>query len=97
MWMGVPVITCPGETFAARHSLSHLTNVGATETIARSLEEYVDLAVSFAADLPRLASIRRGLRERLAASPLCDGKQFARDLSLILRNVWRNWCQSSAK
>ena len=33
--MGVPVITCPGETFASRHSLSHLSSVGMTETIAR--------------------------------------------------------------
>ena len=38
LWMGVPVVTCPGETFASRHSLSHLSNVGLTETIARDLE-----------------------------------------------------------
>ncbi len=42
--MGVPVVTCPGETFASRHSLSHLSNVGLTETIARDFEEYVELA-----------------------------------------------------
>ena len=81
LWMGVPVVTCPGETFASRHSLSHLSNVGLTETIARDLDEYVELAVSLAGDLPRLAALRAGLRQRMAASPLCDGKRFAAHLA----------------
>ncbi len=58
LWMGVPVLTCPGETFASRHSLSHLSTVGLTETIARTLDEYVELAVTLARDLSRLASLR---------------------------------------
>jgi predicted O-linked N-acetylglucosamine transferase (SPINDLY family) len=77
LWMGVPVITCPGETFASRHSLSHLSNVGLTETIADTFDEYVDLAVSLANDYSKLATIRNGLRERVANSPLCDGERFA--------------------
>ncbi len=88
LWMGVPVITCPGETFASRHSLSHLSNVGLTETIARDWEEYVELAVSLASDRPRLAALRSGLRERMSASPLCDGKRFATNLMSILHHVW---------
>jgi predicted O-linked N-acetylglucosamine transferase (SPINDLY family) len=92
LWMGVPVIACPGETFASRHSMSHLSNVGLTETIARDLDEYVELAVSLARDLPRLAALRAGLRDRMAASPLCDGKRFAENLMRILREIWREWC-----
>jgi predicted O-linked N-acetylglucosamine transferase (SPINDLY family) len=88
LWMGVPVITCPWETFASRHSLSHLSNVGLTETIARDVDEYVELAVSLAGDVPRLAALRAGLRQRMAASPLCDGKRFAGHLMSLLRGVW---------
>jgi predicted O-linked N-acetylglucosamine transferase (SPINDLY family) len=87
LWMGVPVVTCPGATFASRHSLSHLSNVGLTETIARNLDEYVELAVALASDLPRLAALRAGLRPRMAASPLCDGERFATNLASILRGV----------
>jgi predicted O-linked N-acetylglucosamine transferase (SPINDLY family) len=87
LWMGVPVVTCPGETFASRHSLSHLANVGLTETVAQDLDEYVELAVSLAGDLTRLATLRAGLRERMAASPLCDGKRFAADLITLLRYI----------
>ena len=97
LWMGVPVLTCPGETFASRHSLSHLSSVGLTETIARTLDEYVELAVTLAYDLPRLASLRAGLRERMAASPLCDGKCFAANLMHVVRDAWREWCQRSCR
>ena len=88
LWMGVPVVTYPGETFAGRHSLSHLSNVGLTETIARDLDEYVELAVSLASDLPRLASLRADLRPRMAASPLCDGPRFAAHFTSIMHDLW---------
>jgi predicted O-linked N-acetylglucosamine transferase (SPINDLY family) len=93
LWMGVPVITCPGETFAGRHSLTHLSNLGLTQTIARDLDEYVALAASLAEELPGLAALRAGLRERMASSPLCNGAQFASDFLQLLRGVWRKWCR----
>ena len=96
LWMGVPVVTCPGETFAGRHSLSHLSNVGLTETIADDLEGYVDLAVGLAADLTRLAGIRSRLRGQMAGSPLCDGKRFSEDLMGLLHGAWRQWCAQAA-
>jgi protein O-GlcNAc transferase len=89
LWMGVSVVTCPGETFASRHALSHLSNAGVPESVARNLDEYVELAVSLAKDLPRLSLIRSGLRERMASSPLCDGRRFARNLVALLRYVWK--------
>jgi predicted O-linked N-acetylglucosamine transferase (SPINDLY family) len=88
LWMGVPVVTCPGETFASRHSFGHLSNVGLTDTIARDTDEYVELAVSLAGDPARLAGLRSGLRERMAASPLCDGQRFAGHLMALLHDVW---------
>jgi predicted O-linked N-acetylglucosamine transferase (SPINDLY family) len=91
LWMGVPIVTCPGETFAGRHSLTHLSNLGLTETIARDLDEYVGLAVSLAEDLPRLAGLRARLRGQMAGSPLCDGTRFAANLTQVLRGVWRRW------
>jgi predicted O-linked N-acetylglucosamine transferase (SPINDLY family) len=96
LWMGVPVITCPGETFASRHSFSHLSNIGLTETIARNRDEYIELAVTLAGDLPRLANLRGSLRDRMAASPLCDWQRFANNLMQLLREVWRQWCLTSA-
>jgi predicted O-linked N-acetylglucosamine transferase (SPINDLY family) len=93
LWMGVPVVTWPGETFASRHSLSHLSNVGLTETIAGGLDEYVQIACRLACDLEHLSALRSQLRSQVAASPLCDGPRFATDLLALLRGVWREWCR----
>jgi predicted O-linked N-acetylglucosamine transferase (SPINDLY family) len=93
LWMGVPVVTCPGETFASRHSLSHLSNAGLTETVAQDRSDYIERAVRLAGDLPHLAALRAGLRDQMARSPLCDGERFTRNLMTQLRNVWRQWCR----
>lgn len=91
LWMGVPVITCPGQTFASRHGLSHLTAAGFTESIAANPSEYVEKAVAWAGDLPRLAATRARLRDQVAASSLCDGPRFAAHFTRAIREVWRNW------
>jgi len=96
LWMGVPVVTFPGETFASRHALSHLSAAGLTETIAHDRGDYVRLAVTLANDLPRLAALRSGLRERVAASPLCDGPRFVQHLTALLREAWHRWCEQHA-
>ena len=87
LWMGVPVITMPGETFASRHSLSFLSTVGLTETIADTPDRYVALAGELAKDLPRLSDIRSSLRGRFRASPLCDNEAFARRLLDIVSDL----------
>ncbi len=97
LWMGVPVITYPGETFASRHALSHLSNAGVTGTIARDLDHYIELAVQWANDLPRLAALRAGLREQVRRSPLCDGPRFAENVRRILRHIWTQWCCSETE
>lgn len=92
LWMGVPTVSMPGEIFAARHSLSHLSNAGLADWIAPDLAGYVALALEKAADLEALATLRAGLRARTQASPLCDAPRFGRSLGAALRHAWREWC-----
>ncbi len=95
LWMGVPTVTLPGDSFSSRHSLSHLSNVGLDDWVARDLAEYEALAVAKAADLEALARLRAGLRARVAASPLCDARRFGRNLGAALRFAWTEWCRAS--
>ena len=93
LWMGVPTITLPGETFASRHSVSHLSNTGLGDWVADDLAAYVEMAVERSRDIGSLASLRAGLRQRTKISPLCDAPKFGRGLSLALRRAWTEWCE----
>lgn len=97
MWMGVPVVTWPGPTFAGRHSATHLTNVGLGDWVTDGPDAYVEKAVWWATHLEELAALRAGLRDQVAASPLCDGPRFARNLETAFREMWRTWCAKQAK
>jgi len=88
LWMGVPVITCPGSTFASRQSLTHILTLGLDELVAGDVPDYLDRASRLSEDLSALTRMRADLRRRMAASPLCDGKRFAENLTFVLHNVW---------
>jgi len=87
LWMGVPVVTRVGATFAGRHSASHLHAAGLPELIAATDDAYVAAAVALVADVPRLAALRAGLRARIQASPLMDADRFAGHLQAALTGL----------
>lgn len=86
--MGVPMVTCPGATFAGRHASGHQSVVGLQEFIAADLDDYVSIAVKNARDTASLSALRSTLRSRLLASPLCDYKQFAADFGVACHEMW---------
>ena len=49
LWMGVPVVTLPGETAISRGGRSILTNAGLTNLIAKDTDHYVAIAARLAA------------------------------------------------
>jgi predicted O-linked N-acetylglucosamine transferase (SPINDLY family) len=98
LWMGVPVVTLPGRTFASRHSLSYLAGVGlADELAATDVDDYAARAADLAHDRNRLVGWRAGLRERMARSPLCDGGRLADELLQALRVAWRAWARGDGR
>lgn len=92
LWMGVPVITLPGNRPVSRQTFAFLSIMGLTEFVAEAGEQYVEIARGSVSDLDRLAGIRSRLREKMAGSPLCNGGRFARNLESLFRNAWKIWC-----
>jgi predicted O-linked N-acetylglucosamine transferase (SPINDLY family) len=80
LWAGLPVLTRLGESFAARVASSLLTAIGLPELIASSAAHYEALAVEFATDPVRLATVRKDLELRRSTAPLFDTPRFTRDL-----------------
>ena len=89
LWMGAPMVTMAGQTPFSRGGASILANVGLSELVARDSEAFIDIAVSLAVNLPRLAEIRSTLRQRMTASPLTDAVRFARDIEAAYRRMWQ--------
>ncbi|KAI3432719.1 hypothetical protein D9Q98_004262 [Chlorella vulgaris] len=92
LYMGVPCLTLAGSCHAHNVGLSLLTAVGLHhDWVAHSVDEYVSKAAALTQDLPRLAALRAGLRQRMLQSPLCDAPTFVRQLEDVYHQLWQRW------
>ncbi len=92
LWMGVPVVTLIGQTFAQRVAASLLHQVGLDELVCRNEAAYVDTVAALAADAPRRAVLRERLERERKTSPLFDGERFARDIEALYERLWARAC-----
>jgi predicted O-linked N-acetylglucosamine transferase (SPINDLY family) len=92
LWMGVPVVTLIGPTIVGRAGWSQLSNLGLPELAADTPDQFIEIAATLAADLPRLSTLRQSMRDRMRQSPLTNAKGFATDIEAAYRKMWRTWC-----
>jgi protein O-GlcNAc transferase len=93
LWMGVPVVTCPGRTISSRLAAANLTAAGLEDYIASNFDDYVELAVAKARDLRALAELRGTLRGRIANTEFGDPQRYARAVEKRYRAMWQLWCE----
>ncbi len=93
LWMGVPVVTLAGERPVSRIGASLLTRAGFVSLVASSPAQYLEVAAALASDRKRRAALAGSVRQRLAASPLCDAPAYARSVEFAYRALWRHWCR----
>jgi predicted O-linked N-acetylglucosamine transferase (SPINDLY family) len=91
LWMGVPVLTCLGSTFAGRVAASLLNAVGLPELIATSLEQYESLALDIVRDPDRLAALKTKLLRNRETCPLFDTRRFARHIEAAYAVMWERY------
>jgi predicted O-linked N-acetylglucosamine transferase (SPINDLY family) len=55
------------------------------------------MACHWATHLDQLAAYREKMRPVMAASPVCDGRQFTRHLEKAFREMWRRFCSDAPR
>ncbi|MAJ14449.1 MAG: hypothetical protein CMN44_05705 [SAR116 cluster bacterium] len=74
--MGLPVVTCLGNSFGSRVSGSVLKALNMDELIAKSKKEYVNIAIELANNKNKLKKIKNKLKQNLPGSLLFDTKSY---------------------
>ncbi|MEI7455488.1 MAG: tetratricopeptide repeat protein [Nitrosomonadales bacterium] len=97
LMMGVPVVTLCWPTLTGRISASIMTTLALPEWIAQTERQYIDIALDFAANLPRLSKLRQQLRRVLCASVIGNQDAYVAAVEQQYRALWREWCASNGE
>jgi len=93
LWMGVPVLTMVGSSFASRVCGSLLQAAGLPELICDSVQDYLDRAIEIGRDPARRAALRQRLEAEREGCLLFDTPLLVRALEDLYRQMWDDYCR----
>jgi protein O-GlcNAc transferase len=96
LWVGCPVLTMAGETFASRVAASLLSALDLPELITRSLADYQDAALRLARNAGLLVALRERLEASRKESQLFNADWFARNLEKAYSTMWEIYASGEA-
>jgi len=88
LWAGTPMVTLPGETLASRVASSQLCTLDLEELVAKSREDYENIAVKLGNDKDYRRAIRAKVWDGRISSPLFDVRIYAKDLEDLFNKMW---------
>jgi predicted O-linked N-acetylglucosamine transferase (SPINDLY family) len=86
--MGVPVLTCSGESFSARMAGSLLSALGLSELVTCSLADYGATAIELAATPARLLALRDKIVTARSIHSFFDTDLYRRHLETAYQIMW---------
>ncbi|MCC5613933.1 O-linked N-acetylglucosamine transferase, SPINDLY family protein [Nostoc sp. CHAB 5836] len=93
LWMGIPLVTRVGQQFAARNSYTMMMNVGVTEGIAWTDEEYLEWGVRLGKNEALRQQVALKLKASRQTSPLWNGKKFTREMEKAYQQMWQRYIE----
>jgi predicted O-linked N-acetylglucosamine transferase (SPINDLY family) len=91
--MGLPVLTCMGNSFASRVAASLLNAINLPELITTTQEQYESLAIELATHPEQLKIIKDKLANNLSTAPLYDTPLFTRHLESAYLTMYDRYQQ----
>lgn len=88
LWAGIPLITCPGDTFSSRMAGSLLISAGLPDLIARDLDAYYRLALDLSHSPERMKNLRLRVLQARESSLLFDSPRFTKNLELAYLEMY---------
>jgi protein O-GlcNAc transferase len=94
LWMGVPVVTLSGRLAVQCTGTSVLTTLGLPDLVAKTPEQYLNVALRLAVMVANMPNLRQDVRQSMLSSPMMDEVGQVRHLENAYRDMWRKWCQT---
>jgi predicted O-linked N-acetylglucosamine transferase (SPINDLY family) len=87
LWVGLPLVTCSGNSFASRVAGSLLKTVGLESLITQSIEEYESKILELLNNPEQLTNIRKTLETTKLVTPLFDTAGYTRDFEDLMLSI----------
>jgi predicted O-linked N-acetylglucosamine transferase (SPINDLY family) len=91
MWMGVPVLTLAGRSFASRVCGSLATSAGMSELVVYTPEDFVAKAVELGTNRPALQALRQKLQANRDTCVLFDTPLLVSKLEGLYAEMWKDF------
>jgi protein O-GlcNAc transferase len=91
LWVGLPVLTLMGQSFASRIAASLLRAIGLPELVTTSRAEYEGLAIELAMNPNKLAEIKFKLTSNRLTAPLFDTPLFTKNLEAAYIQMYERY------
>lgn len=88
LYMGVPMLTLSGRSFASRVCGSLVRSAGLAELVTTRAEEFISKAIELGRDKAKLAALRKRLSNKRKGAVLFDMPLLVRSLEALYAGMW---------
>jgi protein O-GlcNAc transferase len=89
LYMGLPILTCMGDTFASRVAGSLLLRADLPELVTDKLLNYQEKAIDFASNPQKLLDIKNKIKTIAVEHDLFDPAYFMQQLAVEYQTIWK--------